>query len=161
MPRTASTIDGTPDYATLSVTMIDDSGDQRTVSNRIAVDADAADIEAYVAALAAATNASIFRVEVGQAYVGAESPSDALSDMKSASVYDNVVALWSDVTAGRTDNTFVPAPKIALFTGDTDNPSITALSALNAAFAAIVFGTPALKSLRYTERREINTRIKV
>lgn len=161
MPRTASTVDGTPDFSTLSVTMIDDSGDQRTVSNRIAVDADAADIEAYVAALAAATNASIFRVEVGQVYVGAESPENALSAMKSASVYDNIVGLWSDVLAGRTDNTFVPAPTIALFTGDTDNPSITSLSALNAAFAAIAFGDPDLKSLRYTERREINTRIKV
>lgn len=162
MPRTASTVDGTPDYMTLSLSMIDDSGDVRSVSNRVASDATPAEIEAYVAALAASTNASIFKVTLSHVYDGDESPSDALSDMKSASVFDNIVALWSDTAAGRSENTFVPAPIIALFTGDTDNPNPTSLSALNAAFAAIAFGTaPVLKSLRYSERRETNTRVKV
>lgn len=161
MPRTVSTVDGTPDARSLSVSLIDVSGDIRTVSGRIAVGALAADIETFVAALAAATNASIYKVSDQMIYIGAESPTNALEAAKSASVFDNVVALFTDVAADRSENVFIPAPIGDLFLGETDNVDPTETAAVTTAWAAIDFGSPTLKSLRYTERREINTRTKV
>lgn len=163
MPSTVGTIDGSPEARSLSVTLLDASGDQRTVSVRIATGALVTEIDAFVVALAAATNASIFKVTVSDMYVGAESPSNALIAARSSSVYDNVVTLWTDIAGDRSENVFIPAPIAALFVDDTDNVDATAteLTAVTDAFDDIKFGNAALKSLRYTERREINTRTKV
>lgn len=163
MPRTVGTVDGSPEARSLSVSLIDVSGDLRTVTSRIATGALSTEIDAFVTALAAATNASIYKVSVTDMYVGSESPSSALDAGKSSSVYDNVVTLWTDVTNARSENVFIPAPVSALFIDDTDNVDATAalLTAVTAAFDDIKFGAPTLKSLRYTERREINTRTKV
>lgn len=161
MPRTASTIDGSPDYRTLSLRLLDVSGDQRSVSFRIATGALSTDIEAFVDEFASVTGASVFRVEITDGYAGAESVTNASSGGKSDSVYDNVVMLYSDVAAARSENLFIPAPASSVMIDDTDNVDLAGLADLRTAFDAIKFGTPTLKSVRYSERREINSKTRV
>ncbi len=161
MPRTAPDIETASTFKELACRFIDISGDQRTVSFRIDSAATAEDIETFVVAMGAATNASLYRVEISEMWEGSASPSNALQAAKSASAFANIVALYTDVANDRTENVFVPAPVGTLVIDDTDNPDPAGYAALDAAFDAIKFGAGALKSLRYTERREVNARVKV
>lgn len=159
--RTAGTVDGTGSFKEVSVRWIDAVGDIR--SDATIVDAAATDvqIEAVVAALQAASNASIYAVRVTEVYEGAKSKANAVSGVRE-SVQDNVVYHAKDT--GRVDRrSFLPAPLQAVFVADTETPDegdaliVTLMSTWDTVWA----GTFAGVSLRFTERREINEKVQL
>jgi len=157
MPRSAPTVDGTPNLKKVSMTFVDRSNDQRTVSQYIESTATAAQIEGLVVAAAAASNGNIFRVEVSDVYNAPKVSSQALAAEEN-SVFDNVVLLMkeSDNPAGM--DAFLPAPVRAVFVGDSDNIDNTAAlyTAWRDAAVLVGLGTLVPISVRYTERREKN-----
>lgn len=163
MARTAPDVETAATGATLSFRFIDASGDQRTLSFRADAAATPAEIEAMADALGAATNAVLYAVEQTLTWRGSDALSGATDAAKSGSVYDNIVALYTDYSNDRSVNLFVPAPVAGLFVGATDNPDPAdpLWVAIEAAFANVKFGAPTLRSLRYSERREINQRVKI
>lgn len=154
MPRTAPTIDGTPNFKKVSLRTIDVSGDKRAVSWELDLAATAAEIEALVAAYATRTNANIYSVQVQDIYNAQPLASDAVQAEEN-SVYDNIVILAKSAT-NESEELFLVAPTRASFIGDTDNPDATTLAALVTAWEATLSGTKLAVSARFTERREKN-----
>lgn len=165
--RTAPTVDGTGTFKSVSVRMIDASGDVRTVTVDVLAATTDAQIEAYVAGLQAISNASVYAVSVGVVYNSVEDSSNAQSEPKSESVAANLV-----INAGNASKLskagYVPAPEAAIFITGTDDidPTSAALVTYLTAFLAMVNEGVAMgseyeiKSARYTERRQINSAIK-
>lgn len=163
MPRTAPAVDGTPDFARVSMTFTDYTGDQRSVSLLIPAATTDANIEAMADAIGDVTHANLWRVEKTFVYEGDSSKSNAQDDGRS-SVYDNVVILFRNATTRQTQDAFIPAPYESLFIADTDNPDTDPASVLSVLTGVIevVIGAAAYNpiSARFTERREINQRQK-
>lgn len=162
MARTAPAVDGTPDYQTVALRWIDASGDKRSDSNQVPAGATSAQIEAYADAMADASNASLYAVQVTAHYNSTPDKSDAVSDAKSESVFDNLVFLAKTVT-NASQRGFTPAPIDAMFVAGTDtiDPSSTELAAIFTAFLAMVGAGYSIVSARYTERREINEAVNI
>jgi hypothetical protein len=156
--RTAPTIDGTPDFKRVSVTVYDYTGEQRTDSYQLDADATAVEIEAFVAALQTVTNATIWRVSVSDVYNSVGDSSNAVEDVwEEAS--SNVVLLAKN-TANASINFFIPSPVNAMFTEGTENidPTDADLAALLAAILAMKAGY-SFVSARFTSRRDIGSKI--
>lgn len=157
MPRTAPTVDGIPNLKKITLTYVDVSNDQRSVSNYIEGTATPAQIEAHVAAAGAASNGNLFNVEVTDVYRAAKLASAAVSEEEN-SVYDNVVILYKESDNPSGMNGFIPAPIRDVFVGDSDNIDNT--DAIYLAFrntlSTILLGTMVPITVRYTERREKN-----
>jgi len=164
MARTAPTVAlATPTYVQVSFRMIDASGDLRSDSLTIALaDATDAKIEAYVAALAAATNGNVYAVEKTYVWSAVPAASSATAALKE-SVADNVVVQIKNA-ANLSNRGFIPAPVAAIFEGDTDVVNATQalaaayIAALEALFAA---GSYTAIGVRFTERREVNEQTKL
>ena len=161
MPRTAPTVNGTPQFRKVSTRWIDASGDKRADSLQVPAGATDAQVEAYAVALAAASNASLYAVVSEAHYNSAPDKSDAV-DAPKDSVYDNMVAL-AKTAANLSQRGFIPAPIADLFATGTDqpNPASTELAAVFTAFLALVGAGYSIVSVRYTERREINEAVNV
>lgn len=157
MPRTAPTIDGTPNMRKISLSYVDISKDSRTVSNYVEGATTDAQVESHVAAAGAASNANLYRVEVTDVYNAAKLASGAVAAEEN-SVYDNVVILFKESDNPTGMNGFIPAPIRDIFIGDSDNVDNVAAEyvAFKTTLAAILLGTMVPISVRYTERREIN-----
>jgi hypothetical protein len=157
MPRTAPTIDGTPDLIKVSLTYVDVSGDQRTISNYLEGTATPAQIEAHVAAAGAGSNANLYQVEVSEIYQSVRLPSAAVAAEEN-SVFDNIVVLYKESGNPQGTNGFLPAPIRANFIGDTDNVDAASVefAAFRSTLATILLGTVVPITVRYTERREKN-----
>lgn len=164
MPRSAPTVDSVAGvtFVHVAVRLIDQSGDYRTVSHDIAAaDATDAKIEAYVAALAAATHADVFEVRVTNVFGAVPDSSNAI-DAPKDSVFDNFVFQLKN-TLNQSVRGFIPAPEWTLFIANTDqldptNADIIAyLTALEAIYAD---GNYSTVGARYTERREINEQVR-
>lgn len=164
MARTAPTVDSlTPTYVHLSFRMIDASGDLRADSHNIALaDATDAKIEAYAAALAAATNSNLYEVSKEFVWAAVAAAASAVAASKK-SVYDNIVVQLKTAT-NLSARGFVPAPIQAAFEGETDTVNATSasmiayLAAVEALYAA---GSYSAVGVRFTERREINEQVKL
>lgn len=159
--RTAPTVDGSPVSKSVSIGLIDAQGDVRSISLVAAAGATNAQIEALVAAVQAATNASVWRVTVGEVYNGAESKGNAANAVVE-SLYSNIVYHVKE-SATSSQRAYIPAPLETLFNTDTDQPDPTdaLLTAWFTAVLAVVGNTYTGQSIRYTERREINDSIKL
>lgn len=156
--RTAPTVDGTLTSKAVSISMIDASGDERSVRLVVPSSATNTQIEALVAALQAASNASVYRVKVESLYVGAKLASNA-TNAAYTSVYDNIVLLLKE-SALVTQQAYVPAPKVAIIpSGDVVDISNALYTAWRDAALAAVSGSYAAQSVRFTERREKNDSI--
>jgi hypothetical protein len=155
--RTAPTVDGSPSYVAASFRLIDASGDKRSFQLKLPAAATAAQIEAVAASLAAATNASLYAVEVTEAYAGAINAGNA-SEVVHESVYDNIVILFKDTSGVPvSQNGFIPAPNSALVEpGDDIDTSNALYTAFRDAVATALAGGYAAITARYTERREKN-----
>jgi len=68
MARTAPAVDGSGNVKMISIRMIDVSGDKRAVSFELGLASTDAEIEAFIAAYAAVTNALVYAVWVSQVY---------------------------------------------------------------------------------------------
>lgn len=155
--RTAPALTGSASYRAVTVSLIDASGDERTVRLQpVPITVPLADIETMVAELAAITNASIYKVTVLDVFAGTKNASNALS-ASYQSVFDNIVLLAKDAATTQAVNAFVPAPEDSLILSgdvvDTTNVDYTAwrdaiIAILPTAFSAV--------SVRFTERREKN-----
>lgn len=157
--RTAPTIDGTPNWKVLSVTVYDYTGEQRTDSYYLDADATDAEIEAIVAALQATTNATIWKVSVSDLYNSVGDPSNATEAVwEEASA--NLVLLMKSPTVEKGFNFFIPAPSNDMFIEGTENvdPANTELAALMTAILP-VRATYSFVSARFTARRDVGTKI--
>lgn len=157
MPRTAPIVDGTPSLRKLSLTYVDVSSDQRTITNYLEGTATDAQIEAHVAAAGLVSNANLFGVEVSDVYRAARLPSAAVAAEEN-SVFDNVVILYKESDNPSGMNGFIPAPVRGVFIGDSDNVDNTDVDyiAFKSTLATILLGTMVPITVRYTERREKN-----
>lgn len=159
--RTAPAVNGTPSFSRVSVTLIDASGDIRTVSWQMGPGVTNAQIEAAVDNIQDYSNASMYKVEVSAVYNSAPQQTSALAEVY-PSVYDNVVLLYKDAL-NNSENVFIPAPTTELQPSGSDTPDTTVLAGIRASFAATMNGTGSAGwtpiSARFTERREKNQRI--
>jgi len=160
--RTAPTVDGiAPSYLAVSVSFIDAVGDPRTVTIQAPAGTAVADIEAYVNALQAASNASIWKVSVQEIYEGVESIANALAAVRE-SVDDSIVIHYKNALRV-SQRVYIPSFLDTLTLVGTENPDVTdaLFAAVNLTALDVLGGTYAAKTARVTERREINEAVQV
>lgn len=170
--RTAPDVTGTATAKSLTVHWIDNSGDIKADSYLIEAAATNAEIEAYLDALQAASNASLSYVEVHSLF-----GTDALADNgnavvaaeKSTDLFDNlVVTLKHTNPEYNTKRIYIPAPLGAMFINDgatyysdeIDGTSTELGTVLSAALAMFGTGWAVLWS-RYVKHAEQNKRTRI
>jgi len=156
--RTAPTVNGTPQFINVSVTVYDYTGDQRTDSYQLDADSTSAEIEAFVAALQACTNATIWRVVVGNVYNSVGDSSNAVEEVWE-NAKDNIVALAKNAS-NQAEDFFIPAPSNDLFIETTEevDPANAELAAWLASILPMRAGY-SFVSARFSHRRQIGTKI--
>lgn len=160
--RTAPTVNGTPARYRVSIGLIDASGDSRTISiDVLAADFTDAKVEALVAAQQAASQASVWNVEVSAVYAGDQDSGNADTGQRN-SVYDNVALRAKNASTNIGYDGYVLAPATAVMLGDTDeiDPASTELQNVLTAYLALKAGYT-FRSARFTERTEKNAAIKL
>jgi hypothetical protein len=156
--RTAPTVDGSVTFKVVSLTWYDYTGEQRTDSYQFDADATNVEIEAFVAAMQAASNATLWRVQVRDTYNSVGDSSNAVEDVwEEASA--NVVLLAKD-TGNNAIDFYIPAPLNAMFIEGTEqiDPTNATLAAVLAAVLPMKSGF-SFVSARFTSRRDIGTKI--
>jgi hypothetical protein len=127
MPRTGlpTIVLTTPDYVNVSFRYIDSNGVKDSFSIRTTVArATAAAIEGVVAAVAAASNAFLYKVEVQSVFqAGTASPSNALDAIK-PNAKDVIERLQTDPASGKSQYGYIPAPLDAIFIPTTNEVDI-------------------------------------
>lgn len=155
--RTAPTIDGSPPFISLLIRFIDARDDRRSMSIDIDPAATNADIEAAVAAVQVASNASVYDVQVQQQYSGAILVSNA-TDAPFTSADDVLLITYRNATDKTSRRAEVRAPLGQLVEGgevvDVDDPIYTAV---RDAFNTILPLPYDPVSTRFTERRNKNS----
>lgn len=156
--RTAPTVNGTPTFKAVSLTFYDYTGEQRTDSYKIDADSTNAEIEAFVAAMQACSNGTLWRVGMKDVYNSVGDPSNA-NEVVWEEVSANIVLLEKNA-ADASQDWYIPAPDNALFLEGTENidPSNETLGALMTAILALKSGF-SFVSARFTSRRDIGTKI--
>lgn len=158
--RTAPTIDGSFTFIKVSVTVYDYTGDQRTDTYQFDADTTNLEIEAFISALQAITNGTIWRVAVSQIYNSVGDSSNALEE-----VWEEASANLSVLLKDSNDNAmnvFVPAPSNDLFIEGTDeiDPTNTEFVAFLASILPMRAGYSVV-SARFTNRRNIGTVVRI
>ena len=157
--RTAPALTGAATFTEISLRWIDAVGDLRSDASIIDAAATAAQKEAVAADMQAASNASLYSVRDTDVFDGAMSKGNALAAVRE-SVQSNIVYHAKD--AGRNDRrAFVVSPIAANFVTDTETPNDTATTMTDVmdAWDAVWAGTYAGRSLRFSERRDINAKV--
>lgn len=159
--RTAPAVNGTPPKVLITLSVIDASGDKYSDTLQLTSVPLDLDIEAYVAAYQAVTQASVWSVNVQSVYEGDADPDNALTNQRN-SVKDGINFLWKDLAALKTQTTRVVAPVTGSMQGNQDIPLLTfADSVTYIAETGDILTAYALQSAQYTERRErSNERVK-
>lgn len=159
--RTAPTFDGTGTRRLTTFQLIDASGDQTSVGCEFAPGVTNAQIEAVAVALQDASQASLWQITDSQLYTGDDDPDNADTEQRN-SVFQGITVRMKVPATGVSQAFRVPAPVPAEMQGNQDIPLITG-TPLEDLLTALVAAAPAytIKSVRYTERREINQAIKV
>lgn len=156
--RTAPTVDGTPNYQTVSFTWYDYTGDQRTDTYPIDTTATSAEIEALAVALQAASNGTLWKIQVSQNYNSVGSKTNAIEEVWE-NVKDNVTILYKNAQ-NNGDDFFIPSPINAMFVEGTEN-----IDPANAVFGAVLTAIDAIKtsysavSARLSHRKQIGKRV--
>lgn len=157
--RTAPTVDGTPNWKVVSVTLYDHTGEQRTDSYYFDADSTAAEIEAFVVALQDVTNGTIWKVGVTDLYNSIGDSSNAIEEVWE-DADTNVVLLAKSPTVVQGMDFYIPAPINAMFLEGTNeiDPANADLAAFMTAILAMKAGY-SFVSARLTSRRDIGTKI--
>ena len=157
--RTAPLVTAVISYKVISLTWYDYTGDQRTDSYQVDSAATGILIEAFVAALVATSNATLWKIIVQDVWNSVGDSSNALEEVWE-NAKDNVVLLAKDAVNNSID-VYIPSPINAMFLETTENidPTNAALAAVLAAFLAIK-ATFSWVSARFTHRKQIGTRVK-
>ncbi len=107
-------------------------------------------------ALGAATNASVYEVQVTDRWANIPSAANAIEDVVE-SVYDNIALNLKDVGAGLQQTVYVPAPiGDLILDGDVVDTADALYTAWRDAWLTVVAGNYAAVTVRFTERREKN-----
>lgn len=156
--RTAPTVDGSPTFKSVSVTIYDYTGEQRTDSYKLDAAATNVQIEAFVAALQAITNGTIWRVKVADVYNSVGDPSNATEEVWEEE--SSNVVLLAKTAADLSQDWYIPAPENGIFIDGTENidPTNVDLGTLMTAILAMRTGF-SFVSARFTSRRDIGTKI--
>lgn len=162
--RTAPTVNGTPTFLEVSLHLLDASGDFGSDMIVVPATVTDAEIETYVAAYQLATNATIWKVEVRQLYTSVAQTSNADNTPRASNF--QVVNTMAKNSALASQNGVVRAPEDAMFVSGTDQVDtgqalyVTYLAALLDLLngGALGSGDYVGYSVRYSERKEINTR---
>lgn len=157
--RTAPTIDGSVTYKIITVTWFDYTADQRSDSYQVDADVTNLEIEAFVAALQASSNATLWRVAVQEVYNSVGDASNALEEVWEEASQNLVIQTKN--TANDSRRVFVPAPINAMFIEGTEqiDPTNATLTTLISAYLPLVTGFSAVGA-RMTSRRQINAQTK-
>lgn len=153
MPRTAPTVDGTPNVRMISLRLIDISGDKKAESLEVSPTATVADIEALVASYATRTHANIYEVRDEMVYKSPPSSATATAGAKSDSVADGINFLFTSNT-GESEDFRLVAPLASQMVGTSDAVDKTAGAAFGALVVPLLTGTKVLVGAQYTERKE-------
>lgn len=156
--RSAPTVNGTPTFKSVSVTIYDYTGEQRTDTYMLDAAATDVQVEAFIAALQAITNGTIWRVRVQDVYNSVGDPSNA-DEVVWEEASSNVVLL-AKTAAELSQDWYIPAPNNDLFLEGTENidPSNADLGTFMTAILAMRSGF-SFVSARFTSRRDIGTKI--
>jgi hypothetical protein len=165
--RTAGTVDGTGVYRLVSLRLIDESGDIRTMSVHTPSTTTNAEIESFAAAYQAVTQASLFSIHVTEVYSAVEDKNDAQTGTRD-SVFDVLNILNRNASAvADTIQIHAPEPATMLDNSDEIDPASGTLGTLFTTMLAVLnggaggAGTYEVISARYTERKERNKAIKI
>jgi len=161
--RTAPTVDGTNTHVKVQLRWIDWTGDKRsdTYIFTVALATDA-NVEALAAAMQAASNSSLYEINVSAAYSSVEDSGNALEDVWE-NVSDNLVLQAKQPLGGQSARNFTPSPINAMFLENTDDidPTNAVLIALIAAWDTLLAADYEIVGARFTSRRQINQQIKI
>lgn len=160
--RGAGTINGTPTLKQITIKTIDNSSDKRSDALRVPVTVTNAEIETFVAAYQAASNASVYEVQVKDVYTSIEDDDNAVNSPRE-SESQLVSAFFKDENLD-TARAVLRAPLDAMFLNGTDqvDPSNAAFGAWLAALTNLInggaggSGTKEIIHVRFTDRRESN-----
>lgn len=121
MPRSAPTVNGTPTYVLLSMRYVDANGVKDSFALRTTL-ARATDtlVEAYIVALAAATNVNIYAVEKQLIYASPTASPLLALEAPRIDARDVIEQLQKDIAAGASQYSYIPAPLDEIFVPDTN-----------------------------------------
>ncbi len=159
--RTAPTVDGaTFTFIKVTLTWYDYTGEQRSDSYRMDSDSSSAEIEAFAAAMQAASNATLWRIQVSEVYNSVGDSSNALEEVWE-NAQDNLLFLFKD-PSDNGFNIFIPSPMESMFIDATEE-----LDPTNAEIIAVLASvlpmkaTYAVVSGRMSHRRQIGKKINI
>lgn len=154
--RTAGTVDGTPPKVIVSIQAVDASGDKFSNALTLTAVPANADIESWVAAYQAVTQASVYNVTVALEYLGDIDPDNAQTSQRN-SVTDGINLMWKDFATLKSQTTRVVAPVPAVLQGNQDIPLLSFVDMLTLiAEEGTLLTAYALQSGQYTNRRQRN-----
>lgn len=160
--RTATTVDGTPNAKKVSLHWIDSSGEKRSDSTYFDEAATDIEIEAYVAAAQALSNASLYKVQVSYVYEGQAQVANAAQAIFE-DVAQNLVWQAKLPASAFSLRTFIPSPvqAVTMVGGNTEepNPASTEMLAYQTALIAALPTGYGLVGVRFTQRRDINNQV--
>lgn len=156
--RSAPVVDGgTPNRTRVTFRMMDAGGEKRAVSLDVPNSVTDAQIDAYVNAVQALSNATVYEVSKQSMYTSIPVESNAQTDSPFTSVYDNLVLLVKDPTINKAQDGFIPAVEgIVVLDGDVIDTTDVNYIAYRDATVALVGGSYQAVSARFTERRDKN-----
>lgn len=156
MPNNAPDVTGAATYKTVSFRLIDSKGELRSVSTRVPVATAPADIQALAVSLGAASNASVYEVQITDRWASIPAAANATDEVV-ASVYDNIATNMKDVAAGLQQTVYVPAPVGDLILdGDIVDTTDPLYEAWRNNWLVVLAGGYAAVTSRFTERRDKN-----
>jgi hypothetical protein len=140
---------------------MDWTADKRSNKYQFDPAASIAEIEAFAAAAQAASNASLYEVVVGDAYVSVPDSNNALEEVWE-NVQDNLV-IQAKTALGASIRGYIVSPINAMFLTNTDDidPASAVLIAYLAAFVALLPAGYEVVGARFTSRRDINQQIPI
>jgi hypothetical protein len=143
----------------LSILWVDDSGDSTSQRIPLRSGLTAAAIHDAVEDIAAASQANLYSYEVIEVHTASKDASVAL-DGEQNSVFDTGVVLFKREDTKQSISVILPAIREALMVGDSDSVdtgNTTYIDARNA-YDALLPAEFSPKTVRFTERRESNTK---
>ena len=155
--RTAPTVDGTPLFKLVSFSWMDYTGDKWTGTIPFAPDATPVEIEAIAVVYQAASNASLYRIQVSDDYDSVAIKTNAVEAVWE-NADDQVVIHYKNPTTRADFRLNVPSPKEAMFidgTDDIDTADALFTNLLAAVAAALPSGFLPVTA-RFSKHRDIN-----
>lgn len=152
--RTAPIVDATPDGLTVTLHLIDASGDQFTQLLPIDPLRTDLEIDAWAATYQDATNSSLWKITKTLVYEGAKDADNAVAAYR-GTIASGINLLFKDISAGKTLSERVVAPVPDIMQGNQDIPLISdAIAVALIANTLILLPTYGMQQAQFTGRTE-------